>query len=98
MGRMDWVLTACTRAADYCQLRVFTEWFGSWALNADLTEGEMVDLFLRRNGEILTETRQNSYVAGSGANKVVEAGGRSLLLGLQAGDTLDLWCRYTSTI
>ena len=77
---------------------MFTEWLNSWALNADLTEGEMVDLFLRRNGEILTETRQNSYVAGPGDNKVVEAGGRSLLLGLQAGDTLDLWCRYTNTI
>merc|ERR1712083_748764 len=58
----------------------------SWDTTAVLDNGEIVLIYLQKNGEEIEESRHNSYYTGS--NRVVEQGGRTLVVHLDLGYTL----------
>jgi len=82
---------------------IFTSGWGgtytvTWSLFADVDTGDSsVHIYLRKNGEVITESRHDSYYSGAGG-EVREQGGRTLLVHLGRGDTLDLWCEDCRTI
>merc|ERR1711892_1215887 len=64
----------------------------TWSLSTGNDAGEKwVEIFLRKNGQNIVESYHRSrYTGPSGA--VYEQGGRSLVLHLDIGDSLDLFC------
>merc|ERR1711892_429559 len=64
----------------------------TWSLSAGNDAGDRwVEIFLRKNGQNINESYHRSrYTGPSGA--VYEQGGRSLVLHLDIGDSLDLFC------
>merc|ERR1712098_665850 len=79
------------------QSGVFTSsWPGSytvtWSMNADIEHGEkMVKVILQRNGKEITESKHMSYYSGSSGG-IYDQGGRTIVLLLDMGDTLQLYC------
>jgi len=61
----------------------------SWDTNASLDHGEDVHIFLQKNGERIPESHHNSYYGGD--DHVNEQGGRTMVLYLGMGDTLQLF-------
>merc|ERR1711936_422595 len=76
---------------------VFTAGMGgtytvTWSLAAwDGAGDTSVDVYLRRNKETIVESHHGSYYSGP-SGVVDNQGGRTLVLHLDRGDTLDLWC------
>jgi len=76
---------------------VFTAGLGgtytaTWSLAAWDNAGDTsVDVYLRRNEEIIVESHHGSYYTGPSGG-VDNQGGRTLVLHLDRGDRLDLWC------
>ena len=73
----------------------------SWALTASDDEGDhYVQLYLRKNKNIIPETFHDSYYYGrsygSGPSGINDQGGRTVLVHLDRGDTLDLYCEDCS--
>merc|ERR1711892_1621336 len=74
---------------------VFTSpWPGSytvtWSLTAQDGAGEFVHIYLRKNGQNIDESLHKSYYTGP-SGEVGDQGGRTLVLHLDMGDTLDLY-------
>merc|ERR1711942_267297 len=68
----------------------------TWSLMAsDGSQEPEVVLYLRRNSENIPESAHYSRYAGSGG-LVYDQGGRTLVLHLDVGDTLDLFCQDCS--
>merc|ERR1711992_316115 len=61
----------------------------SWDTTASLDHGEDVHIFLQKNGERIPESHHNSYYGGD--DHVNEQGGRTMVLYLGIGDTLQLF-------
>ena len=78
---------------------VFTAgWPGSytitWSLRAANDAGEeVVNIHLRKNGQTIPDSWHSSYC---GSKNVGDQGGRTLVLHLETGDTLDLFCNDCS--
>merc|ERR1712179_230760 len=73
---------------------VFTApWGGSYTVSWDtlaiLDYGEYVNIFLQKNGENIEESRHNSYYESN--ERVQEQGGRTMVVYLAMGDTLQLY-------
>merc|ERR1712007_331691 len=73
---------------------VFTApWGGSytvsWDTQAGLDHGKYVDIYLQKNGDDIKESRHFSSYGGD--NYVREQGGRTMVLYLAVGDTLQLY-------
>merc|ERR1712215_287638 len=80
---------------------IFTSGWGgtytvTWSGTAQDEAGDnFVRFYLRKNGEIISEAEHRSWYTGpSGRSDMV--GGRTLLVRLDRGDTLDLWCEDCS--
>merc|ERR1719347_622850 len=77
---------------------VFTSsWSGSYTVSLGLIAqddaGEhTVDIYLQHNGENIDESRHYSYYNEVSSGRVGDVGGRSLVLHLDQGDTLQLFC------
>merc|ERR1711970_1157642 len=76
-------------------------WGGSytvtWSLYAGVDAGENAILvYLRRNAEIIEESRHYSMYVGDNGY-IEDQGGRTLVLRLDRGDTLDLFCQDCSS-
>ena len=56
----------------------------TWSLMASSGQGSL-EVFLRKNGKIIQESCHHSFVT--------DQGGRTLVLHLDRGDTMDLWCK-----
>merc|ERR1711970_1136144 len=68
----------------------------TWSLFAEDGQGDQrVNIFLRQNGEIINESRHASHYFGP-SGFITDQGGRTLVLRLERGDTLDLWCEDCS--
>ena len=64
----------------------------TWSLLAEDNAGDhYVAVYLRKNGENIEESRHLSEYTGS-SGYVGDQGGRTLVLHLDRGDTLDLYC------
>ena len=64
----------------------------TWGLAALDNAGDSpVNIYLRKNGERIQESRHLSHYTGS-TGRVSDQGGRTLVLHLGRGDTLDLYC------
>jgi len=80
---------------------IFTSGWGgtytvTWSLSADDDAGDYyVDIYLRKNGESITESVHFSRYTGP-SGFVTDQGGRTLLLRLDRGDTVELWCNNCS--
>merc|ERR1711997_580329 len=75
--------------------RVFTApWGGSytvsWDTSAELDQFEAVEIYLQKNGESIEGSRHMSYYSGD-TGRVKEQGGRTMVLYLAVGDTLQLY-------
>merc|ERR1711892_154200 len=76
---------------------VFTSpWPGSYTVTWSLTADDgytdsLVRIYLRQNGQKITESVHYSYYSGP-SGYVRDQGGRTLVLHLDMGDTLDLYC------
>jgi len=76
---------------------IFTSGWGgtytvTWSLYDHGNSNQRVDLYLRKNEEMIPESQYFSINSPSGYDQ----GGRSLLLRLERGETLDLWCKDCS--
>merc|ERR1711915_6518 len=49
-------------------------------------------IYLRKNGQIINEANQRSYFSSANGGYMYEQGGRTMLIRMLAGDTLDLFC------
>jgi len=68
----------------------------TWSLTAnDDAEDHFVQIYLRKNGETIEESLHSSWYTGS-SGWVTDQGGRTLVLHLGRGDTLDLYCKDCS--
>ena len=68
----------------------------TWSLMALDNAGDYgVDIYLRKNGDKIVDSRHRSYNTGTG--QVSDQGGRTLVLHLDRGDTLDLYCQDCSS-
>ena len=68
----------------------------TWNLMADNDAGEhIVDIYLRMNRKIIAESRYTSVYTGP-SGYATDQGGRTLVLHLDRGDTLDLYCEDCS--
>merc|ERR1712215_50671 len=80
---------------------VFTSGLGgmftvTWSvLSRNEPEDQDMFIYLRKNGAIITESRLHSLYRGA-SGWTDENGGRTLVLNLDRGDTLDLWCEDCS--
>merc|ERR1711892_472505 len=64
----------------------------TWSLAADDDAGDhSVVIYLRQNGQNIDESFHQSYYNG-GSGYIHDQGGRTLVLHLDMGDTLDLYC------
>eukprot|EP00091_Calanus_sinicus_P006109 TRINITY_DN16715_c0_g1_i1.p1 TRINITY_DN16715_c0_g1~~TRINITY_DN16715_c0_g1_i1.p1 ORF type:complete len:105 (-),score=4.34 TRINITY_DN16715_c0_g1_i1:22-336(-) len=64
----------------------------TWSLVADMDSGNhMLSLYLRKNGQIIEESHHLSQLVSSG-HYMRDQGGRTMILHLNRGDTLDLYC------
>ena len=64
----------------------------TWSLASINDAGDhYVQIHLRKNGSMIQESRHVSYYTGS-SGKTDDQGGRTLILHLERGDTLDLYC------
>merc|ERR1711936_243581 len=78
------------------QGRFTSGWGGTytvtWSLVVDDTAGEQkVTIYLRKNGEDISDSSHQSQYTGPSGGVLVQ-GGRTLLLRLERGDTVELWC------
>merc|ERR1712215_12337 len=76
---------------------IFTSGWGgtytvTWSLYDHGNSKQRVALYLRKNEEMIPESQYFSINSPSGYDQ----GGRSLLLRLERGETLDLWCKDCS--
>merc|ERR1711936_378183 len=101
----DSLLYSYTSTPDTASLDIVTGIFTSgwggtytvtWSLGAWNGAGDhAVGVYLRKNGDTITESlHESSYRGPSGG--VTDQGGRTLLVRLERGDTLDLWCEDCS--
>merc|ERR1711970_1576996 len=68
----------------------------TWSLAADMDEGQpIMHIYLRMNGAKIRESLHSSFYTGP-SGYVRDQGGRTLVLHLERGDTLDLWCEDCS--
>merc|ERR1711892_966180 len=80
---------------------VFTSpWPGSYTVTWSLMAGDgfgnsQVQIYLRQNGQIIGDTVHQSHYSGP-SGREDDQGGRTLVLHLGMGDTLDLYCQYCS--
>jgi len=80
---------------------IFTSGWGgtytvTWSLEAwGASEDNALNIYLRKNGEQIHESAHCSRYTGP-SGRIGEQGGRTLLLRLERGDTLDLWCKDCS--
>jgi len=64
----------------------------SWDGHTAISTGQnRVVIYLRKNGVWLQETHHASYYTGS-TGELLDQGGRTVLIRLQRGDTIDLYC------
>merc|ERR1711915_1016136 len=64
----------------------------TWDLNADDGAGDhYVEIYLKKNGETIDESRHVSYYTGSSGD-VSDQGGRTMILRMETGDQLSLYC------
>ena len=64
----------------------------TWSLTTENKSGDdWIVVFLRKNGEKITESEIKSHYTGA-SGLVLEQGGRTLVLHLERGDTMDLYC------
>merc|ERR1712236_138764 len=62
----------------------------TWSGSATV-DGHDLYIFLQKNGEDIEDSRTHSYIGG-GFSDIVDQGGRTLVLYLDRGDTLSLFC------
>ena len=68
----------------------------TWSLWAsDYQSDDYTDLFLRKNGDIITESQHRTICSGNGGH-INDMGGRTLILHLDRGNTLNLYCDIQS--
>merc|ERR1712002_919828 len=76
---------------------IFTSGYGgtytaSWGMRSDDEAGDnAVQIYLRKNGAIMYESRTWSWYYGPSGG-VQDLASRTILVQLERGDTLDLWC------
>merc|ERR1712106_453469 len=81
---------------------VFTSpWPGSYTVTWSLYAGDgavnsQVQIYLRQNGQNIGESLHASGYSGPSGSYVDDQGGRTLVLHLDMGDTLDLYCQDCS--
>ena len=68
----------------------------TWSLWAADKDGGNINIFLRKNREEISESRHVSYYDGS-EGYVEDQGGRTLVVHLERGDTLDLYCKICTS-
>merc|ERR1711915_803353 len=68
----------------------------TWDLQADDDHGySYVSIYLRKSDVLIEESHHYSRYTGS-SGKVAEQGGRTMILRMETGDTLSLWCENCS--
>merc|ERR1719419_72349 len=71
----------------------YTVTWDLWA--ADNAGNNPVSIYLKKNGEIIFESSHSSYYTGSSGH-VTDQGGRTIILRMETGDELSLWCEDCS--
>merc|ERR1711915_802397 len=68
----------------------------SWSLYASNNAGDHgIEILLRKNMEIIEETKHWSFYNGP-SGEVIDQGSRTIILRLERGETLDLYCKDCS--
>merc|ERR1711915_762580 len=69
----------------------------TWDLYAGNNDGDpWLEIYLKKNGEIIQESEHWSYYSGS-SGVVLDQGGRTIILRMETGDELSLYCSDCST-
>ena len=68
----------------------------TWSLGAGMIHGHRVYIYLRKNGKNIAESLHYSFFNDDSA-EVRDQGGRTVVLHLDRGDTLDLYCDNCNT-